>query len=448
MLFETVTYSHVRATFAFAFALATSAIAIPAAAATGGYSPTQAAAGATVFAANCATCHAANLSGGSGPALTGASFHASLQSNYKTAAQLYDFIRKQMPLSAPGSLSASNYLAVTAYVIKSNGFEATKNALTAASAPSIKLAGVTMNENGSSASSGQADEIVRAAPPTTVSFGPMPAGADVNVTDAMLAGAASDPNDWLLGGKTYANDRYSTLDKIDTTNIATLTPVAIVQTGMTASFETTPVVVDGVMYVSTPVVGHQMKIMALDATTGARIWETTWNLGAFKICCGPVNRGVAVAYGNVYFVTLDDKLVALDAMTGKPVFTSTVANASVGYSETMTPQVYKHQVIVGSAGGEWAIRGFVASYDAMTGSKSGAGIRRIPTRLPARRTRAAAAWCGRRRPSTPRITSWCSARVIRIRTSTVRIGRATTSTRIRSSASTSRPANSVGRIKK
>ncbi len=369
MPFDIVMRSRARGTIAFAFALGTSAFAIPAGAATGGYSPAQAAAGATVFAANCATCHAANLTGGSGPALVGASFHASLQSNYKTAAQLYDFIHKQMPLNAPGSLSASNYLAVTAYVIKSNGFEATKNTLTVASAPSIKLAGVSTNENGSSASSGQADEIVRAAPPTTVSFGPMPAGADVNVTDAMLAGAASDPNDWLLGGKTYANDRYSTLDKIDSTNVATLTPVAIVQTGMTASFETTPVVVDGVMYASTPVVGHQMKIMALDATTGARIWETTWNLGAFKICCGPVNRGVAVAYGNVYFVTLDDKLVALDATTGKPVFTSTVANASVGYSETMTPQVYNHHVIVGSAGGEWAIRGFVASYDAMTGKQ-------------------------------------------------------------------------------
>jgi mono/diheme cytochrome c family protein len=134
MPFEIVTRTRARGAFAFAFALGTSAIAIPAAAATGGYSPTQAAAGATVFAANCATCHAANLSGGSGPALTGAAFHASLQSNYKTAAQLYDFIHKQMPLNAPGSLSAANYLAVTAYVIKSNGFEATKNALTVASA--------------------------------------------------------------------------------------------------------------------------------------------------------------------------------------------------------------------------------------------------------------------------------------------------------------------------
>jgi outer membrane protein assembly factor BamB len=102
------------------------------------------------------------------------------------------------------------------------------------------------------------------------------------------------------------------------------------------------------MYATTPVVDNKMKILALNAATGARIWETTFNLGSFKICCGPVNRGVAVAYGSVYFVTLDDKLVALDAKTGKSVFETTVADPSVGFSETLAPQVYKHHVIIGS----------------------------------------------------------------------------------------------------
>ncbi len=177
------------------------------------------------------------------------------------------------------------------------------------------------------------------------------------------------PRTGCSAARTIRNHRYSALDQITADNVGTLTPVAIVQTGFTASFETTPVVVDGVMYATTPVVNSKMKVLALNAATGARIWETTFNLGAFKICCGPVNRGVAVAYGNVYFVTLDDKLVALDAKTGKPVFQTTVADPSVGYSETLAPQVYKHRVIVGSAGGEWAIAGFVASYDAMTGKE-------------------------------------------------------------------------------
>jgi alcohol dehydrogenase (cytochrome c) len=342
----------------------------PATAATGGYTAAQSAQGASIFSADCASCHNQNLSGGAGPALVGAAFRTSLNSNYKTAAALYGFISKQMPLSAPGSLSTSNYLAVTAYIIQKNGFGAGSTALTKVSAATIALAGAK-NENGTAANtSGQADEIVRAAPPTTQTFGPMPSGANVDVTDAMLAGASGDPKNWLLGGENYSNDRYSSLDQISATNVASLTPVAIVQTGMTASFETTPVVVNGVMYVTTPVVDRKMKIIALDAATGARIWETTYNLGTFKICCGPVNRGAAVAYGKVYFVTLDDKLVALDAMTGKQIFATTVADASVGYSETMTPQVYKNEVIVGSAGGEWAIRGFVAAYDASTGKQN------------------------------------------------------------------------------
>lgn len=357
-----------------AFGVAARAATAPAAAPSGAYTTAQAAQGGSVYAANCASCHAANLSGRSCPALSGPAFAKSIDANYKTAAQLYDFIKKQMPLNAPGSLSQQNYLAVTAYILSKNGRGAGSAALSMQTAPGVKLAGVKnakmKNENGTVAdTSGQADEIVRAAPPTTQQFGPMPAGANVNVTDEMMGAAGNDAKNWLLGGKSYANDRFSSLDQITAENVTSLTPVALVQTGMTASFETTPVVVAGVMYVTTPVVDRKMKIMALNAATGARIWETTYNLGTFKICCGPVNRGVAVAYGNVYFVTLDDKLVALNAETGKMVFASTVADPKVGFSETMTPQVYKHQVIIGSAGGEWAIRGFVASYDATTGKQ-------------------------------------------------------------------------------
>ena len=166
----------------------------------------------------------------------------------------------------------------------------------------------------------------------------------------MLVGAAGNGGDWLMGGHTYANDRYSPLDQITSANVGALAPVAIVQTGYTASFETTPVVVDGVMYATTPTVNNRMKVMALDAATGARIWETTSNLGTFKICCGPVNRGAAVAYGNVYVLTLDDRLIALDARTGAQRWSVPVADATAGFSETMTPQIYAGTVIVGSAG--------------------------------------------------------------------------------------------------
>ena len=208
---------------------------------------------------------------------------------------------------------------------------------------------------------------MRAAAPTTETFASI--ASPVNVGDSMMQSAASNTSDWRLHGRTYDNERYSPLSQINTSTISSLAPAAIVQTGMPASFETTPIVDNGVMYITSPVVSSQMKIMAVNAATGEPYWTTTYSLGQFQICCGPVNRGVAVGYGKVYVVTLDDNLLALDANTGKVVWQKSVADASAGYSETMAPQLYHGMVIVGSAGGEWALRGFVAAYDANTGAK-------------------------------------------------------------------------------
>lgn len=331
----------------------------------GYYTDTQASSGATVYSASCAQCHGVKLQGQSGPPLVGASFQRSLE-NYQTGSRLYDFISKQMPANAPGSLSSANYLAVTAYILKENGFPAGSHPLDATMLSSVNLT----NTSAMSANAGGAannNEIVRQAAPTTVAYGPPP--SNVNVSDAMMRGAGTDEQDWILPGRTYSNDRYSPLTKINAGNVSSLVPAAIVQTGMTASFETTPIVVGGVMYITTPVVSDKMKIMALNAATGERIWETTYNLGTFQICCGPVNRGVAVGYGKVFVVTLDDQLVALDASNGKVLWQKQVADPTLGYSETMAPTLYDGKVIVGSAGGEWAIRGFVAAYDASDGAK-------------------------------------------------------------------------------
>jgi alcohol dehydrogenase (cytochrome c) len=172
-----------------------------------------------------------------------------------------------------------------------------------------------------------------------------------------------------LHGRSYDNQRYSPLQQITTENIKSLSLVALAQTGMTASFETTPIVANGVMYITTPVVGSKMKIMALNATTGERLWEVTDNLGTFLICCGPVNRGIALGYGKAYVVTLDDHLLALDASDGHTVWDTTIVGSKDGYSETLAPQIYDGMVVVGSAGGEWALRGFVAAYDAKAGKQ-------------------------------------------------------------------------------
>jgi alcohol dehydrogenase (cytochrome c) len=334
------------------------------AATSGGFTAAQVSRGATVYTQNCSACHGANLQGQSAPELHGGSFTRAYGGG--TAANLYDFISRQMPANAPGSLSKQQYLDVTAYILSRNGGKAGSVALSSATLANVHVPTMRI------AASQNTNEIVRAAPPTRNVYGSIPSGANVNVTDDVMAGAAADTNDWLLGGRTYDNERYSPLDQINASNVTSLAPVALVQTGMSASFETTPIVRDGVMYITTPTVSNKMLVMALNATTGERIWDVTYNLGTFQICCGPVNRGVALGYGNVYVLTLDDHLVALDASDGHVVWQTSVVppnGAQNGYSETMQPQIYHGMVIVGSAGGEWALRGFVAAYNATTGKQ-------------------------------------------------------------------------------
>jgi alcohol dehydrogenase (cytochrome c) len=330
----------------------------------GGYTSTQASRGATVYTQYCTECHGANLQGESGPALSGQVLRAAYGGG--TAAQLYDFISRQMPQNNPASLSQQQYLDVTAYVLSRNGFPSGNAPLSIGS-----LSHVRMSAQGKSATATGAntDEIVRAAPPVRNVYAKLPAGANTNVTDSMMLNAASNENDWLLHGRTYDNQRYSPLKQITADNVKSLNLVALLQTGMTASFETTPIVVNGVMYITTPVVNKKMMIMAMNAVTGERLWDVTYSLGPFQICCGPVNRGVAVGYGKIYVVTLDDHLLALDAADGHTVWQTIIVSSQNGYSETLAPQIYDGMVIVGSAGGEWALRGFVAAYDAKTGQQ-------------------------------------------------------------------------------
>jgi alcohol dehydrogenase (cytochrome c) len=340
--------------------------AISKAAETGYYTQQQAAQGQVVYASRCSQCHGTNLLGQSGPALVGTQFRKSYATG--TAAQLYDFISRQMPADKPGSLSQKDYLNVTAFILAKNGYPSGNVSLGPTTLGQLKLGGARLAPVKTGPSTISA-EIVRAAPPSRHVYGALPSGANVNVTDEMLRSAPNDARDWRLPGRTWANDRYSPLTQINADNVGSLIPVAIVQTGMTASFETTPIVVGGVMYITTGVVNNQMKIIALNAATGTPIWDSTYNLGSFQICCGPVNRGVALAYGRVYAVTLDDKLIAMDATNGKPIFATTIADPAVGYTETLAPQVYNGMVYVGSAGGEWPLRGFIAAYDAQSGKQ-------------------------------------------------------------------------------
>jgi alcohol dehydrogenase (cytochrome c) len=323
------------------------------------FTRTQAGDGQFVYIQYCLVCHGAHLEGGSGPPLAGDKFGTSLAVGKMTTPSLFAFISGSMPMDAPGSLSEKQYLDVLAFILNQNGHvpgNAPLTKATLARQPLLPLPNAAPNPSPEPSPSPDGKSIV-------------PSSAKVELDDAMLRAAENDAKDWRLPGRTYGNWRYSPLAQIDSGNVAKLELVKIVHTGMFASFETTPIVADGVMYLTTPVVKDRMKIMAVDAATGDTLWTTSYAVGPHKMCCGPNNRGPALAYGNLYVTTLDAKLVAFDARTGKQRWETQIADPSVGYSESMAPQIYDGIVVVGSAGGEWALRGFVAGYDARTGKQ-------------------------------------------------------------------------------
>ncbi len=185
-----------------------------------------------------------------------------------------------------------------------------------------------------------------------------------NVTQAMLNNAASDSKNFLHTNGDYTQHRFHPADQITTKNVKGLHVAWIFQTDVRDSTETSPIVVNGVMYVTTSF-DH---VYALNAQTGEQLWHYKHDMGPITVyCCGPNNRGVAVYGDKVYLGTLDAKLVALDAKTGKPVWSQQIADPSLGYSETMAPTVVDGKVLIGTNGGEYGIRGFVKAYDANDG---------------------------------------------------------------------------------
>ncbi|MGH8750758.1 MAG: pyrroloquinoline quinone-dependent dehydrogenase [Burkholderiales bacterium] len=239
-----------------------------------------------------------------------------------------------------------------------------------------------------------------------------PCFAQGAVDDARLQGADRDNSSWLMYGRDYSNQRYSPLKQINRDNVARLAPRWSYQTGIKATFQATPLVVDGVMYLSTPF-NH---VVALDARNGKQLWRYEHRRNTQKMCCGPANRGVAVGYGKVFIGTVDTRLIALDQKTGKVVWDISLVDAagnpteaveqlnaddplrkaqvtgSTGAGIAMAPMVYQGKVIVGITGvgyglhldspranaplgavvgvaGHYGRPGFLAAFDVETGKR-------------------------------------------------------------------------------
>ena len=242
---------------------------------------------------------------------------------------------------------------------------------------------------------------------------PAACGHAAEIDDRRLLDAAADRDEWLMNGRTYDARRFSPLDQINTGNVAKLAPRWIYQTGKAATFQATPLVADGVLYLSEPM----GSVSALDAATGAKLWHYEHKVApGTKLCCGPANRGVALGYGKVFIATVDARLVALDAGTGKPVWDKVLATSDAKAAETVAalaglskdaarkasgqsgfgansaPLVYDGKVFAGVVGvgyglhleaerpdaplgtvfgiaGKYGASGFLAAFDAATGQR-------------------------------------------------------------------------------
>ena len=191
--------------------------------------------------------------------------------------------------------------------------------------------------------------------------------APAAVDGARIARAERDGANWPTYGRTYGEQRFSPLVKIDTANAAKLGLAWSADLDTDRGQQATPLVIDGVMYVSTA----WSMVKAYDAATGKLLWsydpEVPRERGV-KGCCDVVNRGVAAWKGRVYVGTFDGRLVALDARTGKPAWTVATAEAgNPNITITQAPRVVKGRVFIGMSGGEYGVRGYLSAYDAETG---------------------------------------------------------------------------------
>ena len=198
------------------------------------------------------------------------------------------------------------------------------------------------------------------------------AALPAQVTYERIAGALKEPQSWLTYWGDYSAIHHRDLNQIDTTNVKNLRIEWIYQTGVSGSFQTVPVVADGVMYIS----AGEGLAMALDPKTGRELWRYKYAMPKdIKLCCGTVNRGLAMLDNRLFMTTPDAHVVAIDARNGKQLWDTEMADHRQGYGATAAPLVLRDKVITGISGGEFGIRAFVDAYDAATGKRGGASIR-------------------------------------------------------------------------
>ena len=192
------------------------------------------------------------------------------------------------------------------------------------------------------------------------------ASADAQVTSERMVRAAQEPQNWLMYSGGYMSQRYSLLREIDRTNVKNLELKWILPNQVFGAWQATPLVVDGIMYLTQ----RPNDVMAVDAKTGRVFWQYRHTVSPdARVCCGSNNRGLAILGDTLFLATLDARLIAIDARNGRPLWNVVVGDPKLGYSMTMAPLVVKDKVLIGTGGGEYGIRGYIAAHDAKTGKE-------------------------------------------------------------------------------
>jgi alcohol dehydrogenase (cytochrome c) len=187
------------------------------------------------------------------------------------------------------------------------------------------------------------------------------------ITLQQLRDGLKDPSRWLMYGGDYSAKRFSPLTQITPQNVSKMTPQWTFQTDTLGKFEATPLVIDGVIYVT----GPEDIGWAIDARTGRQIWRYRRDVMQGVIaCCGRVNRGFAVLGDRLFKTTLDAHTVAINIKTGAVIWDATLEDYKKAYSATAAPLIVKDKVVVGMMGGEYGVRGFIDAYDAQTGKRA------------------------------------------------------------------------------
>lgn len=304
----------------------------------------QASQGKATYDAQCAVCHGTSLQGQAGPALKGSEFATKWQKN--SLEDLYRIMSTTMPLNNPGGLSEAQYLNILTYILQSNGHKATSTPLARAELASLKL---------TAAAQAPAES-------KTYTFAPLPTSIS-GPTQEELSASAGSKDSWLMNNKGYMGQRYAPVSTINRSNAANLKQVCSVNLGDLGGFQATPVVYQGVMFIT-----KESKTYAIDATNCKIYWKHVY---APK---GPValatNRGVALYNGVLYRGTGDAHLIALDANSGKLLWDTKIADSADGYFTSSAPIVWNDLVFIGEAGADWGIKGHLYAFNASDGSKA------------------------------------------------------------------------------